>query len=221
MDSVILLHYSTNNYYLQKEMKKYIASFIVAFACMTANADNYKILFANTKTVNIGGKTLAVGDTFDDQQKISWSNNSQAIKVQNVTTKKVKVLTAAQMKSSGSIMDFYTKTNHLSTRGSDDYDQLDNMLDDDLYILDEVRAKSWLKVDDSNYFILKFVSKGKEKSLRLAVEDDFVVFKRKDLASKGSKTGIQDASLWYHSENGSEKKVHDSWNINFIKLKVK
>jgi len=202
-------------------MKKYIASLLLVFVCLSANADNYKILFINTKTVCIGGKNLSVGDTFDDKQKIEWANANQAIKVQNLSTKKVKVITAAQMKKSSSIVDYYAKTNHLSTRGGSDCDQLDDLLNEDLYILDEVRAKSWLKVDNANYFVLKFVSKGKEKSVKLAAEDDFVVFKRKALASKGGKAGIKDASLWYHSENGGEKKVHDSWNINFIDLKVK
>lgn len=61
-------------------MKK-IVSLLVVFATLIVNAENFTIKMLNTKTININGKELTVGDSFNEFAKIKWSSDDQAMKV--------------------------------------------------------------------------------------------------------------------------------------------
>ena len=86
-------------------MKQFLI-ILLAFLAMSVNAGKLKILFVNTKTINIGGKTLKRGSVFDEKDVIAWSSPNQAIKVEVLATKKVMVMTAKKMKKEKTIADF-------------------------------------------------------------------------------------------------------------------
>ena len=55
--------------------------FCFVFMVMSLSAMNYQIKVLNTPTITINGKELKVGDRFDDQAIITWSKESQAMRV--------------------------------------------------------------------------------------------------------------------------------------------
>ena len=71
------------------------------FIAAVAFADDYKILYLSTETIIIGGKTLRVGDTFNDKSIINWTLASQSMRIKRINGKgvKIKVVTRELMKS--------------------------------------------------------------------------------------------------------------------------
>lgn len=54
--------------------RKLCIAFICTMISCAAVSGPVKILFLNTPTINIGGKSLKVGDTFDDAATINWQS---------------------------------------------------------------------------------------------------------------------------------------------------
>ena len=104
-------------------MKKvqFIVAFLLALFSVTLhiNAVRYKVLYVNSGTVKIGGKTAEAGLVFDETDKIIWSSDRQALKVQNLSNDRVMVIAAKsfQKKDSKSLADYLSRVKHLSTRG--------------------------------------------------------------------------------------------------------
>ena len=71
------------------------------FIAAIAYAEDYKILYLSTETITIGGKTLRVGDTFNDKAIIQWTLVSQSMRIKRINGKgvKIKVVTRELMKS--------------------------------------------------------------------------------------------------------------------------
>lgn len=71
------------------------------FIAAVAFADDYKILYLSTETIIIGGKTLRVGDTFNDKSIINWTLACQSMRIKRINGKgvKIKVVTRELMKS--------------------------------------------------------------------------------------------------------------------------
>lgn len=99
----------------------------------SAWADDYKILYVSTETIDIGGRKLRKGDTFSDKAVIKWTHASQSMRIKRVRGEgvKIKVVTKELMKSlkqqtvseldkqKASASDYTTQTvkkNHTSTR---------------------------------------------------------------------------------------------------------
>lgn len=138
---------------------------------VSAFADDFKLLFVNTGTVNIGGKDCKAGEVVSDKAVIAWSSDKQAIKVQNVSDKKIKVLAAMQQKQLGvkNIFDFLTKTGHLSTRGDGlmGIEGLEEYLSNTFYLIDSEKVESMLETTDKAYFQVEFSVKGKSYTKKL------------------------------------------------------
>lgn len=62
-------------------MKKIVSLLFMAVCLLTAGAETYQIKVLNTPTINIDGKELKVGDSFDSSATINWSSDRQAMKV--------------------------------------------------------------------------------------------------------------------------------------------
>lgn len=146
-------------------MKKILFLFISVAFTATSNADQYKILHMNTSSINIGGKSLHVGDTFDEEMPIKWESEKQAMKVLNTKTKKIRLFVSKQFSKSNSIKDLYLKQNHLSTRSSDlmDENELGEYLSNHFFLLDYISFSSILMVDETAYFTIEI--NGKEHVL--------------------------------------------------------
>ena len=196
---------------------------------MSVNAGKLKILFVNTKTINIGGKTLKRGSVFDEKDVIAWSSPNQAIKVEVLATKKVMVMTAKKMKKEKTIADYYLKSNKLSTRGSNYSDDVlyedekfDTALNDTCYLWDSINYVSWLPTDDDNYFYLKYKIQGCEyvkklngNNFQLQLDD---IFHGRD--SQRNTPKQLTVEVWYHSSTPRKEVFQEKWNIEFIDKEI-
>ena len=64
---------------------------LLLFITTSAVADDYKILYLSTESIEIGGKTLRKGDTFGDQSVIKWTLASQSMRIKRINGKGVKI----------------------------------------------------------------------------------------------------------------------------------
>lgn len=111
-----------------------IVCFILLIVSVPTHAERYKILHINSGGVQIGSLTLKVGDTFDGTQIIIWNDDRQAIKVLNLDTQKVMVITAKGFEKSKakSINEYLIGVKHLSVRGFQPIQPKDSILNDTL-----------------------------------------------------------------------------------------
>lgn len=209
-------------------MKQFLL-ILLAFLAMSVDAGKLKILFVNTKTINIGGKTLKRGSVFDEKDVIAWSSPNQAIKVEVLATKKVMVMTAKKIKKEKTIADYYLKSNKLSTRGSNYSDDVlyedekfDTALNDTCYLWDSINYVSWLPTDDDNYFYLKYKIQGCEyvkklngNNFQLQLDD---IFPGRD-SQKNTPKQLT-VEVWYHSSTPQKEVFQEKWNIEFIDKEI-
>lgn len=209
-------------------MKQFLL-ILLAFLAMSVDAGKLKILFVNTKTINIGGKTLKRGSVFDEKDVIAWSSPNQAIKVEVLATKKVMVMTAKKIKKEKTIADYYLKSNKLSTRGSNYSDDVlyedekfDTALNDTCYLWDSINYVSWLPTDDDNYFYLKYKIQGCEyvkklngNNFQLQLDD---IFPGRD-SQKNTPKQLT-VEVWYHSSTPRKEVLQEKWNIEFIDKEI-
>lgn len=209
-------------------MKQFLL-ILLAFLAMSVDAGKLKILFVNTKTINIGGKTLKRGSVFDEKDVIAWSSPNQAIKVEVLATKKVMVMTAKKIKKEKTIADYYLKSNKLSTRGSNYSDDVlyedekfDTALNDTCYLWDSINYVSWLPTDDDNYFYLKYKIQGCEyvkklngNNFQLQLDD---IFPGRD-SQKNTPKQLT-VEVWYHSSTPRKEVFQEKWNIEFIDKEI-
>lgn len=77
-------------------------------------------------TVNIGGRNLKVGNTFEESDPVAWSSDSQRIEAKNIKNGAIYRFSAKQFASKkgvSSVKDFFMRINKTSTRqvGAADY----------------------------------------------------------------------------------------------------
>lgn len=80
-------------------MRHIILTFLLLIST-TAWADDYKILYISTETIEIGGRKLRKGDTFSDKAVIKWTLATQSMRIKRVRGEgvKIKVVTKELMK---------------------------------------------------------------------------------------------------------------------------
>ena len=126
------------------ERKKIIL--LVAFCIISccSFASKYKVLFINSSGIKVGTKTAIVGQVFSDKDRITWTNDQQAMKVINLDTKRIMVIAAKALKKkkASSLYDYLTTTRHLSTRSIKKHEVAEEwQLDSTLYLLDTLYVK--------------------------------------------------------------------------------
>lgn len=79
---------------------KQILLTLLLFIATSAYADDYKILYLSTETIEIGGRKLRKGDTFNDKATIKWTLASQSMRIKRIKGNgvKIKVVTKELMK---------------------------------------------------------------------------------------------------------------------------
>lgn len=104
-----------------------------------AMADNYRVLFANSANIRIGNQIARKGIKFNDNDKISWTSDNQALKVMNLSTNRIMIIAkkAFDRKNAKSLADYLRKVKHLSTR---DYGTESVVADTVFYLLDTLRV---------------------------------------------------------------------------------
>lgn len=102
-------------------MRKIAIYVIGGLCCVVVNAQQVKIVKCNTPTINVGGKDLCVGNSFDKNSTIKWSSKTQVVMVRNTDGRVVRL--AASLSEDGS-QDIVSKLlqkqyAHLSSRGDE------------------------------------------------------------------------------------------------------
>ena len=101
------------------KFKKILSAFLflLLFSFSFLYADDYKILFVNSKNIKIGDKTAVTGLTFKDTDKIKWNNDKQHMRVRNLTTHKTYLISKSQFEEGKpSTIHHLFVTKRLSTR---------------------------------------------------------------------------------------------------------
>lgn len=110
---------------MEKFFKFEIIALIVLFMAMgmSMRAEQYTIVFLNTPGINVGGKYLKQGDSFDNKENIYWSkNDKQLMKVKDERGKMYKITRRAFLSyekkgvSIKSLSDFLMHEQYLGTR---------------------------------------------------------------------------------------------------------
>lgn len=101
--------------------KRIVFILMILFASCRINAQQVRIIKSNTPTINIGGKELSVGDSFDKNSAIKWTSKTQVVMVRNTDGRVIRL--AASLSDDGSqdvvgklLQKQYT---HLSSRGDE------------------------------------------------------------------------------------------------------
>ncbi|MBQ0074378.1 MAG: hypothetical protein KBT34_09285 [Prevotella sp.] len=117
---------------------RHIILFLLMFVFASVYADDYKILYLSTETIEIGGKEKHKGDTFSDKAVIKWTLATQSMRIKRVKGDgvKIKVVTKELMKglksqtvaeldkqksSTNDYLKQNIKKNHTSTRQAISY----------------------------------------------------------------------------------------------------
>lgn len=149
----------------------YIILFAVVLSSFpqTLSADTYRILFLNTESIKINGNNLTVGCTFNSNDNITWNNESQAVKVMNLTSNKIMVLTSKDFtnRNSHSIDSYLIYTEHLSTR-----DAKNGYNNSTMYMLDEISIPNFGNNRYAENIFIKFTTYRGPKKVRLNLDSN-------------------------------------------------
>lgn len=130
----------------------------------TLSADTYRILFLNTESIKINGNNLTVGCTFNSNDNISWDNESQAVKVMNLSSNKIMVLTSKDFtnRNSHSIDSYLIYIGHLSTRDAEN-----GYNNSTMYMLDKISIPNFGNNKYAENIFIKFTTYRGPKKVRL------------------------------------------------------
>ena len=143
--------------------------------CTNSNilAQDYKITFLNTNSIRIGNKNLSTGSTFKKTDVIQWQDDMQAMKVFDLKSKKTIAIVAKPFKteSCSSLDEYLSKTNHLSTRGVINPNNLkkeDFKVDPNLlYLIDKIDVDASIYFEPSMTETIEYYD-GKTKQKKIA-----------------------------------------------------
>ena len=201
-------------------MRKSIIAFLALLVTATIWADDYKILKMNTPSIKIGKRTCKSGDVFSDQDKILWSADKQAIKVQNLKTKEIRLFVGNDFltKKSTSIKDYYVKTNHLSTRGNMmTLDEFAEQLPDTLYLWEDITMELPFAPEDSSFFFIAYKDKnGSDRKSMLETADDSITVSRQSFGSEEDRDEIAVSFNFHDGLYGEDSVLKDTVRIIMI-----
>lgn len=126
----------------------------IAFSFITASGQQFKIKRINTPNVNINGKLLKVGDSFNKQDVINWANDKQALIAQDGTGKMYRLSASAVKGQKGfsfeKLLGLQKSYMHLSTRDVGD----DVVVYGEYIIEDSVEIPTTTSPDDEGDFVV-------------------------------------------------------------------
>ncbi len=155
-----------------KIFKIALAIFVVTILYTSVHADDYRILMLNTETISIGNKTLKKGDIFSDGATIKWANDKQAVKVFNMTSKKIMVLAAKQLKAAdcSSVLDYVIYTKRMSVRND-----AESYSHSEQYLLDTLKISAQIDPTQVDHIELFYLKAGKKISKTLECDEEGMV----------------------------------------------
>ena len=183
-------------------MRKLLIVFLLMLPMLSC-AENFKILFLNTENIRIGTGTYKEGDIFNDGEKIYWKHAKQAMKVVSLESNRQYVMVSEDFKQRKlkSAKDFLVKNNRLSTRGLGEMSSVAERVGTKLYWIDPVRIAIDYKLDEGEYFLLKWDS----HAVSIPVEDGQLVLDSS--IWDGIVPHPTVADLFFHYADGEEEIV--------------
>ncbi len=100
---------------------KYIFLLFLVNCIANISAQEVKILKCNTPTVNVGGKNLTIGNSFDKNSTIRWSSPNQVVIIRNSDGRIIRLAASHSESGSQEIVSKLLQKQyaHLSSRGDD------------------------------------------------------------------------------------------------------
>ena len=195
-------------------MRKVGILLLVMIVSLVILADNYKILQINTPYVKIGKRNCSKGDVFSDKSVIYWGQKKQAFKAQNLKTKEIKLFVESDFSAKGckTIKDYYLKTNHLSSRGSES-SALDE-ISDTIYLCDSAILDIPVEIDSTHYCYIVYNNENESVQKCLKNKEQSFIIDKYLFDEKSIEKDIQ-LRLFYHTPE-EEFLLKDSLTIVFI-----
>ena len=182
-------------------MRRIITFLILVLIVTTAQAD-YRILFLNTPSISIGGRTLKVNDTFSPGATIKWSSPRQAMRVADTTTGEQRTYTADEFSKlhATSLKNYLAQTKHTSVdaSGRTALEQIGSYLNDRFYILDSLNIETGVTTDDDHYFFISYKIYGDEVSRAVRNNNGTLTLTRRNFTFGGKNPeGEIDVKVYY------------------------
>lgn len=150
-----------------------MAALIVFVSLISCARAEYRILFLNTPTINIGGKALKVNDVFSADSEVKWMSPAQAMRVADTKTGANEVFVGKEFSKAGvSTASAYhaKKRSTAASAPEQPVKSLASFLNDTFYLLDRLEIATGVPTDSNHYFFISYMHKGQE--LAKAVQND-------------------------------------------------
>ena len=201
---------------------------LMSMVCNVAlgSSEQFRILYINTPSINIGDKELVRGDDFSNSDIIKWSSTEQAMRVASLENGRQYVVTARSVeKKRGSLLSYITSQRSLSTRPGKPTTivGLRNAIADTLQILDRCEFYTAIPVDAERFFYATYSHNGESINKILPSIDggfaiDRTLWTIDGCANEPFTTTI---SIFYYDEaNGVVTSVADDVVVIPLKCKV-
>lgn len=205
------------------KIKFFLLALATLISATNVSAELYKILFINTPTIKIGKKNMKVGDVFDDSLPIKWASDKQAVKVQNMSDHKMRLIVSSQYANSKNLREFFSKTNHMSTRGDDEYlyiNEMAEIMSNRFSLLDSISFSMFLDVDSNHYFTMSYQTSGETIEHKLVFEEDKMLITRNMFGGIAPSKDITVTIKYIDMEQKTQEVITDSMVINLIPLSL-
>ena len=210
------------------QKKTIVITLFVQLICGVMNLygqERYKILFLNTGSVKVDNRMLRVGDTLLSNQRISWSNEQQAMKVLNLSNKNQRVLVAnkSMLKSKSSIADVLLSRHSLSTRDGalNSIFQLKEYLGREILLTDSFKLDVSFVVDDQHYFFIAYQYNNELIYKKLPVQHNSFIIDRSIFIIDGTPITAFSTPIRIYFQNGdSREMVSDECKLKVIPLEL-
>ena len=207
-------------------MKKFISLVLLFVFAIPMHADNYKILWMNTNNIKIGTKVCTENSVFSDRSTIIWTKQGQAFEAQNLRTKEIDLFAepAFKIQKSKSILEYYIRTNHMSTRSTHPTaKELKVNLSDTFYMTNEICVNCSFPTDSCRYFFVRYEKDGKLIERMLYNKNDCFVIPRSLFTSDDTENNKEIKLCVYYRDVQADEELllTDSMVIQILPLKYK
>lgn len=209
-------------------MKKLLILSFLALALVVVNARTFEIKVLNTPTINIGGKSLKVGNYFDENAPITWSSDKQAMKVLS-DDNQVYILSSKLLSKykARSFADYITSVKSATVRNDGENFPVTvadhrAIFENDFVLLDTISVRVGWKTNDSSYFEATTTNLGdKNFSFIIPSKGNVLTISNDVFTQLPADTTYVILSIDYiEKEYGETTPITDSTKIEIVPLKI-
>lgn len=154
-------------------MQKLIITLCIIFSFVAVRADECQILRLNKNTININDKVLTVGDKFSDSDEIKWKKSKSSVMIIQKRNSMQQRLSASDFNNEvKTVLDYIKSIERLSDRspkfpliGISDHKKF--FESDTLILIDAIFIDSKWRVNDENYFKIRYTYNNKSYSKKI------------------------------------------------------